>query len=180
MSALSQRPLPTMPLGKLMPDCFDAAEHSIEIDCLASDSRKVTPNSLYFAVKNQLSNQLEYLDQALESGAKAWVTDDESLYVDMQRYAIPSCFDQAMGARVSEVAATYFDQPSLALEVVGITGTNGKTSCCFWLSWLFNQAGIACGQIGTLGFQANGLDADNDPSNRVHHPRPHSNTAAIS
>lgn len=152
MSAIRSSSSSSMSLAKLMPGCFSVDAASMEISALASDSRKASENSLYFAVKSQNSNTASYVLDAVNAGAVAVATDDEQ--IAQQSLIAATYFDEQMSAKVSSVASTFYQNPSQELSVVGITGTNGKTSCCYWLSWLFNQAGIACGQIGTLGFSS--------------------------
>jgi UDP-N-acetylmuramoyl-L-alanyl-D-glutamate--2,6-diaminopimelate ligase len=57
-----------------------------------------------------------------------------------------------LSAKLSEIAARFYGHPSLRLSVIGITGTNGKTSCSQFIAQALANSGFSCGTIGTLGY----------------------------
>ena len=101
-----------------------------EITSLCSDSRKVTPGSLFFAVKGYASDGHAYIPQALEKGAAA--------VVDGSRKAVALAAD------------AFYGHPSGKLTLVGITGTNGKTTTVTLLYNLFRSLGYPCGLLSTI------------------------------
>ena len=101
-----------------------------EITAICSDSRKVTPGSLFFAVKGCDNDGHAYIPQALEKGAVA--------VVDGSREAL------------ALVADAFYGHPSGKLTLVGITGTNGKTTTVTLLYQLFRNLGYSCGLLSTI------------------------------
>ena len=101
-----------------------------EITGICSDSRKVTPGSLFFAVKGCASDGHAYIPQALEKGAVA--------VVDGSRKALAMAAD------------AFYGHPSAKLTLVGITGTNGKTTTVTLLYNLFRSLGYSCGLLSTI------------------------------
>ena len=101
-----------------------------EITAICSDSRKVTPGSLFFAVKGCAGDGHAYIPQALEKGAAA--------VVDGSRKAVALAAD------------AFYGHPSAKLTLVGITGTNGKTTTVTLLYNLFRSLGYSCGLLSTI------------------------------
>jgi UDP-N-acetylmuramoyl-L-alanyl-D-glutamate--2,6-diaminopimelate ligase len=137
-----------VPLGKIAPQ-FDPAVQGILITGLSSDSRTVESGNLFVALRGYGRPGTEFAEEAVNSGAVAIISDlpeVEQLTLDVPVALVPE-----LPARLSFMAGEFYGHPSHALDVIGITGTNGKTSCCFWLSWLLNQLGKPSGHIGTLG-----------------------------
>lgn len=121
------------------------------VDALAHDSRVVRPGTLFVALRGERADGHAFVPVALAAGACAVVVD--------AGYAASAQLPP--GARVvvvpdtrvtlSRLAATYYGRPSEALAVVGITGTNGKTTTIHMLAAILEAAGIPTGLIGTLG-----------------------------
>lgn len=115
------------------------------------DSRQVNPGDLFVALKGAELNGLAFIDSAVKRGAVAVAVDAS------QAAAIDGCDVPVIGIdniekRLGELADRFFQQPSQQLCVVGITGTNGKTSCCHYIAQSLQAADIRCGVIGTLGW----------------------------
>ncbi len=126
-----------------------ATSGSMETDVtsLTMDSRKVGPDSLFIAVRGTLADGHAYIETAIRQGATAIVceelpaeTNPNIAYIRVQDSA------RAMGL----VAANFYDQPSRKLKLVGITGTNGKTSVATLLFRLFRSLGYRCGLLSTV------------------------------
>ena len=119
----------------------------IEISALCSDSRKVTPGALFIAVRGYESDGHAYIRQAIEKGAAAVLCEE-----------IPGqagndvCFVQVPCSRkaLALAADAYFGHPSSELTLVGITGTNGKTTTVTLLYHLFRGLGYSCGLLSTI------------------------------
>ena len=120
-----------------------------EVAGIAIDSRQVMPGDLFVARTGKVSRGRDHVQQAAEKGALAVLTDDPA--VSEETLGLPVVFLEDLDGQISEIAGRFFGAPSDRLCVTGITGTNGKTTCCYWYSWLCNQLGKPCGQIGTLG-----------------------------
>ncbi|MEQ8474515.1 MAG: UDP-N-acetylmuramoyl-L-alanyl-D-glutamate--2,6-diaminopimelate ligase [Marinoscillum sp.] len=118
-----------------------------EISSLAFDSRKVTKGALFFAVSGLTVNGHDYIDKAVEAGAAAIICEEipqdlrkNTTYIQVENSAA------AMGI----VAANFFDNPSRKLNLVGITGTNGKTTTATLLFQLFQNLGYKVGLLSTV------------------------------
>ncbi len=127
-----------------------AIDSDLEISGLAIDSRQVEPGFLFLAVNGNEFHGLEYIEQAIEKGAQVVLYDPagsgENLAKNIQNV---SCYSVAdLSGKLAEIAARFYREPSKQLTVIGVTGTNGKTSCSQFLAQLLDDAGV----IGTLGW----------------------------
>ena len=108
------------------------------IAAVESDSRRVVPGALFVALRGEHFDGHAYVAQAIAAGAAAVVVDSpvrlssQTVLVDRARYA----------ARASSLAAAFYGDPSHALDVVGVTGTNGKTTTVHMLRGILEQAGV--------------------------------------
>jgi UDP-N-acetylmuramoyl-L-alanyl-D-glutamate--2,6-diaminopimelate ligase len=120
---------------------------SVNVGNLLIDSRKATKNSVFIAVKGTLSDGHSFIEKAIEAGAKAIVCEampevlkDGVTYVQVKNSA------EAVGL----MADAFYDFPSGQLKVVGVTGTNGKTTTATLLYQLFEKLGYKCGLLSTV------------------------------
>jgi len=146
----------------------DLAEHDIagscEISGLSMNSNDIQQGDLFIACVGTQSHGLRYAEKAVANGAAAIayeMTSNEELQgelgeilVRMQAMNIPLVAVRELNVKAGMIAERFYEQPSRAMHVVGITGTNGKTSCSHFLASLLSTREIPCGVIGTLG---NGL-----------------------
>ena len=121
----------------------------VAITGISVDSREVVPGDLFVAKRGLKDSGSRYIDDAIAKGARAILMDDSSK--SSVQGNVPLARIPNLDKSLSAIANTFFDEPSEHLSVTGVTGTNGKTSCCFWYAWLSNQLGTPCAQIGTLG-----------------------------
>lgn len=117
---------------------------------LSLDSRRIVPGALFLACRGTRTHGLEYLDQALANGAAA-VAWEPAPGVAVPAAAVPTVAVPGLGAQLSAIASRFYGQPSLALDVIGVTGTDGKTSIAYLLAQALDSLGAACGYVGTLG-----------------------------
>ena len=117
-----------------------------EISMVCDDSRKVGPGAMFVAVKGFAGNGHDYIGKAVAAGATAVVYEDEP---KMQEGV---CYVKVSSSRhaVAVMAANFFDNPSRKLSLVGITGTNGKTTTVTLLYQLFMGLGYSCGLLSTI------------------------------
>jgi len=121
---------------------------------LRLDSRAVRPGDIFVALPGRRADGLQYLDQALASGAAALLVDAASWAHAHGRSApgAPVLPVARLQDSLGDIAADYYGDASAQLRTIGITGTNGKTSSCQWIAQLLTAAGQPCAAIGTLGF----------------------------
>ncbi len=112
---------------------------------LAEDSRAVAPGTLFFARKGTRTDGRRFVPDALSAGAVAVVTDDP---VGVEAPCLVHCPD--LTRALAEIAERFHNHPSRTLDLVGITGTNGKTSTTFVVRHLLAASGVRCGLMGTI------------------------------
>jgi UDP-N-acetylmuramyl tripeptide synthase len=136
----------------LTPDQEQAGIGDTSITHITCDSRQVTPGSLFIAVDGHAGDGHNYIAQAFDRGAAA---------VLAQRIPQDLPLEQAQQIVLSKntrkdtaiAAANFYGHPSKDLVVVGITGTNGKTSITWLLEKIYQTCGITCGVIGTVNIR---------------------------
>lgn len=137
-----------------------------EIHGLAIDSRLVQPGDLFVAcaahalTPAQFTHMSAHIKQAEEKGAVAIIHDNSERFFDCS-VSIPKISVPNLRELLSFIAAKFYDFPATKIPVVGVTGTNGKTSSCHFIASLLQQQGKKCGVLGTVG---NGLYGELQPS----------------
>ena len=134
-------------LSQLLPDI--AVSGDVVISGLVLDSRQVRPGDAFVCVAGFGAHGLNFVDQARANGAVAILYDHpapEGLAVPADAVAVPG-----LRARMGMMADQFHGQPSRAMTMVGVTGTNGKTSTVQLLGQAWQLLGITSGSIGTLG-----------------------------
>lgn len=135
-----------MPLNQL----FAQAPSSTLIRELTLDSRKVRPGDLFLAVDGIEQDGRDYIGDAIARGASAVVYEarDAHAMQDSEALLLPV---HNLQAQLSEIAGRFYGEPSRAMRVVAVTGTNGKTSVTQLLAQACDLLDQPCGLIGTLG-----------------------------
>ena len=125
----------------------------VDIECsgLQLDSRIVRPNDLYVGDGGADDRVDGFVREALESGAVAVLVDDSATLGDDLLQQRNVLFIPALAKNVGLIAARYFGFPSNNMLLVGVTGTNGKTSCCVMQAQLLALLDVKTNYIGTLG-----------------------------
>jgi len=125
----------------------------MEISAIVFDSRKVVPGCLFVAVRGTLSDGHDYIEQAMAQGAAAVICQDLPAHVTGEvDFFMVANSAVALGI----VADNFYDNPSSKLKLVGVTGTNGKTTIATLLYKLFRDLGYKCGLLSTVENQING------------------------
>jgi len=120
---------------------------SIDISKLCIDSRQIKPNDLFIAIKGNSIDGHNFINKAIELGAKSIICESiPSEIIDGITYLEVNCSREAL----SITSANYFDNPSEKLKLIGVTGTNGKTTITTLLFDLFKIAGFKTGLISTV------------------------------
>ncbi|WP_374286953.1 UDP-N-acetylmuramoyl-L-alanyl-D-glutamate--2,6-diaminopimelate ligase [Pseudomonas fluvialis] len=135
-----------MPLNQLLPQ----AESAVLIRELALDSRKVLPGDLFLAVPGSQTDGRAHIADAIARGAAAVAYEADGV-APMQDSACALIAVRGLSAQLSAIAGRFYGEPSRALRLIGITGTNGKTSVSQLLAQALDLLGERCGIIGTLG-----------------------------
>jgi UDP-N-acetylmuramoyl-L-alanyl-D-glutamate--2,6-diaminopimelate ligase len=121
---------------------------SVQVGAIRFDSRQVQPGDLFVAVQGTHTDGHAYLDKALQAGAVAVVTENIPSSIQQGQVAIVRVADSAEA--LGNLASAFFNHPSEQFQLVGITGTNGKTTVATLLWQCFTQLGFRCGLVGTV------------------------------
>ncbi|MDQ6472551.1 UDP-N-acetylmuramoyl-L-alanyl-D-glutamate--2,6-diaminopimelate ligase [Flavobacterium sp. LHD-80] len=119
----------------------------IDIQKIEFDSRKVESGDIFVAIRGSLSDGHDYIQKAIELGAIAVICDTLPSTIEK---GITYIQVQDTNAALAFIAANYFGNPSEKLKLVGVTGTNGKTTIASLLFQLFKKAGFKVGLLSTV------------------------------
>ena len=121
-----------------------------EITGLSLDSRSVEPGNAFIALAGASQHGLSHAGQAVAKGASVIFFDsgDKGAELEENYEGIPLLAVEGLKRNLGEIAARFYGYPTRHMSVIGVTGTNGKTSCSQFLSQLLPD----CGLIGTLGW----------------------------
>ena len=124
-----------------------AGSTGVEVSDVQLDSRKIRKGGLFVAVKGVAADGHEFIEKAVENGAAVIVYENEPaarkegvVYVQVENSAIATAF----------IANNFFGKPSEKIKLVGVTGTNGKTTIATLLYKLFTRLGYTCGLLSTV------------------------------
>ena len=126
---------------------------NIDVNGLSLDSRTVEKGNLFVAIPGTDLDGHDYIQQAINKGAVAVITNGR----DVGKLPIPQIKVANPRRAASIIAADYYGHPSRQLTVIGITGTNGKTTTASLIHSIFTTAGIKIAQMGTFGLIADGF-----------------------
>ena len=133
----------------------DLASRS-DVTAIAYDSRQVKPGAVFVALRGVNADGTRFVPQAVANGAIAVVAETaKPAGVSVEWIQVPSA-----RAALAELSAAFYRNPSEELVLVGITGTNGKTTTSYVLASIFEAAGVKCGRIGTIGYRIGGRELD--------------------
>src|SRR5262245_48550387 len=118
---------------------------------LTNDSRALEPGDTFVAYPGESRDGRDFIAQAVASGAASVLWERGRFQWD-PRWRLPNYGVHDLRRHAGEIASRIYGSPSTRLRVVGITGTNGKTTCSQWIAQALTRAGRRCAVIGTLGY----------------------------
>src|SRR5437868_82902 len=124
----------------------------VEISSLAYDNRQVAPGTLFFCVRGFTRDGHEFAPDAVARGAAALVVERPL------GLGVPEVVVESVRVAMAPAAARFHGDPTAELDVVGITGTNGKTTTAFLVRALLEAAGRQCGLLGTVTSFVGGVE----------------------
>jgi len=137
--------LPTLPLDA------DLASKSVSTLCL--DSREIRPGDTFVAVLGSVCDGRKFISNALNSGAALILEEaSDDKFSASVKSPVPVVEVPYLAQNLSRIAARFYGEPSRQMHLVGITGTNGKTTCSVLLAQLNSRLQKKSAVIGTLGF----------------------------
>jgi UDP-N-acetylmuramoyl-L-alanyl-D-glutamate--2,6-diaminopimelate ligase len=128
---------------------------TVEVGELAYDSRRVRAGTLFFCVPGEKVDGHEFAAAAVEAGAVGLVVERELAEIDVAQVVAPDA-----RAAMAPLAARFYGDPTRELKVVGITGTNGKTTTAFLVRGILEAAGVRCGLLGTVKQVVGGVEEE--------------------
>jgi UDP-N-acetylmuramoyl-L-alanyl-D-glutamate--2,6-diaminopimelate ligase len=124
-----------------------AGSTSVRVNDIQIDSRKIKAGALFVAVKGAVANGHQFIEKAIENGATVIVYEETPenkregvVYIQVENSAIAAAY----------MANNFFERPSEKIKLVGVTGTNGKTTIATLLYKLFTRLGYKCGLLSTV------------------------------
>ncbi|MBN2695500.1 UDP-N-acetylmuramoyl-L-alanyl-D-glutamate--2,6-diaminopimelate ligase [bacterium] len=122
------------------------------VDSITTDSRKITKGTLYIAVRGFQSDGHNFIEDAIKKGANFIVCEEIPEFYEKYPDTV---FIEVENSRKESatISSTFFNNPSDSMEIIGITGTNGKTSTTYILESIFSTYGKKVGVIGTIGYK---------------------------
>lgn len=143
----------TKSLSQLL-EHISAVNSDRSITGLSLDSRTIKPGNLFIAYVGGNSDGRKYISEAIANGAAAVVCEEKDFDTSKKNFPnqIPIIKIENLQKFVGNIAARFYDNPSAEMTVIGVTGTNGKTSCSQFTARALEMAGKKCGVMGTLGF----------------------------
>ena len=146
-----------MRLDRILKDsgCHLEGRHgAVEVSSICCDSRKVSYGSLFVAIKGFASDGHDYIATAIGKGARVIVFEDQQAYerqtVSLDMEGVIAVQTKSSRHAMAIIAANFYDNPSHKLTLVGITGTNGKTTTVTLLHRMFTAMGYSCGLLSTI------------------------------
>ena len=123
--------------------------HEVEIDDIAYDSRKVVSGGLFVAVRGHKADGMQYVTEALANGAVAVVSENDLELGAQVTHIQVECARRAL----AEISNAYYGDLSREMKMVGVTGTNGKTTTAYMIRALLCDGGFLPGLLGTVAYE---------------------------
>lgn len=125
---------------------------------LATDSREVVAGDLFLACRGEASHGRDFIERALLAGAAAIAVEvssgetlDDGVSGLASKYGVAVFAMEQLTEQLGRIAAHFFGDPSDSMRVIGVTGTNGKTSCSQFIAQCLHSEQTPCAVVGTLG-----------------------------
>ena len=126
------------------------------VSAIAYDSRRVTPGAVFVALKGLRADGGAFAEQAAQRGAIAIVSESpRAASID-----VPWITVKDARLALALLADRFFDHPSRRMPVIGVTGTNGKTTTSYLLAAMLDAAGMRAGMLGTVAYRIGGEDRE--------------------
>ena len=130
-----------------VPSVFDVTIHGLK-----TDSREVASGDAFIALSGAKTPADFYVDKAITAGATVILLETGQAGECAEHHGALIVPVAGLRGLVGRIADRFFEHPSQRLRLIGVTGTNGKTSVCQYVSQLLKETGTPCGILGTLGY----------------------------
>jgi len=122
-----------------------------QFDELSLNSTQISKNTVFIAYPGKNFDGRDFIKEAIDNGAKGIIFESKNLKKNLN-ISVPNLAVTNLKNNLSLIAAKFYDNPSKKISIVGITGTNGKTTSAYWLSQCLNNLKSKTAFVGTLGF----------------------------
>jgi UDP-N-acetylmuramoyl-L-alanyl-D-glutamate--2,6-diaminopimelate ligase len=131
-------------------------DEDVEISSITLDSRELNgPNTLFAALPGELADGFDYIDKAVSLGAVCVLAQRKK-----EALGVPQIITSDARAALASMSEAFYGAPSKKMSLVGITGTNGKTTTSYIIESIFKAAELKCGVIGTVNYRYNDIVLD--------------------
>ncbi|MCP4704743.1 MAG: UDP-N-acetylmuramoyl-L-alanyl-D-glutamate--2,6-diaminopimelate ligase, partial [candidate division Zixibacteria bacterium] len=117
---------------------------NVDIIGMEYDSRRVKPGMLFAAITGYRQDGKEFIDDAIKNGAVAILSDSEI------ECSVPLVVVESVRKALANMAAKFYDYPGQKLKVIGVTGTNGKSTTVYLIRKILEMSGIKAGMVNSL------------------------------
>ena len=147
-----------------LPDLLDglADAPAIAVDGIALDSRRLGEGFLFLACAGAESHGLDFCEQAVRAGAAAIAFDTATARRIPDKIDVPLIPVANLAGNLGLIANRFFGFPSERLQVIGVTGTNGKSTVAWLIAQCLEVLGKSCAYAGTLGYGVGAVESDDD------------------
>ncbi|MBV8499525.1 MAG: UDP-N-acetylmuramoyl-L-alanyl-D-glutamate--2,6-diaminopimelate ligase [Candidatus Eremiobacteraeota bacterium] len=132
-----------------LPDAQISGDRASAVTGIETSSQAVRPGGVFVALRGTHTDGHRYVPQAIAAGARAVVVDATYPEADASGVTVIRVADTRRA--LSALSGAFFGDPSHSLDVIGITGTNGKTTTSRMIAAILNEGGVPCGVVGTVG-----------------------------
>lgn len=131
-------------------------DKDVEITGLSYNSKTIEKGNIFVCLKGEYSDGHDYAQMAVENGAAALFCEKE------MPFKLPQVIVKSTRHQIADIAAEFYNYPSKKLNLIGVTGTNGKTTVTHLIQRIVEDAKHKCALIGTLGYKLSGKDSYHD------------------
>ena len=117
-------------------------DNNVSVSGLKFDSRKVSQGDVFFAIRGEMADGHDYINSAIDLGCRCIVSEKN---IEYQRNDLTVIIVEDSSAALALMASAFYDFPSSQINLIGITGTNGKTTTATLLHDLYRQFDYKCG-----------------------------------
>lgn len=128
----------------------DVINRTINVSGIAIDSRLVSKGDMFMAYRGSTVNGVDYIDDAIDAGAIAILVDDGEAY-QQDSVSVPVISVANLRKQAGHIISRFYEEPSKKMRLVGVTGTNGKTTVTFMIAYAMYSLGKQSALIGTIG-----------------------------